>query len=450
MITALFAAVFASTLGATTVGTGSREQGTGLRSRQPSASVASSQVPVSGSQGAELTIYLMTMGYGDKVWERFGHNAIRIVDASRGTDSVYNWGTFDFAQPNFLRRFMTGNTLYWMQGDGMAETMATYQYLNRSVWVQELDFTPAERAAVRDFISWNAEPEHRYYRYDYYLDNCSTRVRDILDRTVGGQLKAATATRLTNTTYRFHTQRALTFDRAVAMGTNIGLGEVADRRISQWEEAFLPGRLQEHIRGVQLRAADGTARSLVKSEQQLFTARRAPEPTAPPTVTIRNLVIGLAIAGLVFLLARAAHHGSRAGRRAFATVGTIWAALNGILGIVLIVGWAATRHVFMARNENLLQFDPLSLVLAVILPLALSRGRSASLARLLAAVVAVVAVVGLALKVLPWFDQSNISVIAMTLPGHLALLWGVRTLVPDSTPERPAASARAVVSRSAA
>jgi hypothetical protein len=89
-----------------------------------------------GAAGADLTIYLMTMGNGVRIWERFGHNAIRIVDASRGTDSVYNWGTFDFQQPNFLRRFMTGNTLYWMQGDDIAETIATYRYTNRSVWVQ--------------------------------------------------------------------------------------------------------------------------------------------------------------------------------------------------------------------------------------------------------------------------------------------------------------------------
>ena len=118
---------------------------------------------------------------------------------------------------------MTGNTLYWMQGDGMAETIATYRYLNRSVWVQELDLTPAERLAVRDFIAWNARPENRYYRYDYYLDNCSTRVRDLIDRVVGGQLKPAMSSRLTNTTYRFHTQRALAVpNRAVALGTNIG------------------------------------------------------------------------------------------------------------------------------------------------------------------------------------------------------------------------------------
>lgn len=407
--------------------------------------------PAAQAPGSELTIYLMTMGTGDQVWERFGHNAIRVVDQSRGTDSVYNWGTFDFKQPNFLRRFMTGNTLYWMQGDAMDETMATYRYLNRSVWVQELDLTPAERAAVRDFIAWNARDENRYYRYDYYLDNCSTRVRDVIDRIVGGQLKAATSTRLTGTTYRFHTQLALRDDRAVAMGTNIGLGEVADRDISQWEESFLPALLQKHVRGLQVRGADGTTHPLVKREQELFAAARAPMPAGPPNVLWRNLGIGIAIAALLGFAAAAARSGSRAGRVSFSTVATIWAALNGILGIVLIVGWTATRHAFMARNENLLQFDPLSLALAVMLPLAVSRGRWVNAARLLALVIAVVSIVGLVVKVVPVFDQVNVAVIAMTLPVHLVLAWGVRTIVPTAdAPERSAAAARVAVSRSAA
>jgi len=394
----------------------------------------------------------MTMGNGDQVWERFGHNAIRVVDATNGTDSVYNWGTFDFRQPHFLQRFMTGNTLYWMQGDDISETLATYRYLNRSVWVQELDLTPAERLAVRDFIVWNARPENRYYRYDYYLDNCSTRVRDVIDRVVGGQLKQATETRLTNTTYRFHTQRALQFDGAVALGTNIGLGEVADRRISEWEESFLPARLQEHVRRVQLRAPDGSTRPLVKSERQLFAANRPPEATAPPSEMVRNLAIGLAIAIILGALARGAGAGKRAARIGFTTLATIWTALNGILGVILVVGWTATRHVFMARNENLLQFDALSLGLAVVLPMALTRARSVRAARKLSVVIAAIAVVGFAMQILPWFNQVNGEVIALTLPAHLALAWSVLalTVAPETAPSRRGAAAQPVPSRSAA
>jgi hypothetical protein len=405
-----------------------------------------------GAAGADLTIYLMTMGNGVRIWERFGHNAIRIVDASRGTDSVYNWGTFDFQQPNFLRRFMTGNTLYWMQGDDIAETIATYRYTNRSVWVQELNLTPAQRVAVRDFIVWNARPENRYYRYDYYLDNCSTRVRDLIDRIVGGQLKAATSPRLTTATYRFHTQRSFQFDRAVALGTNIGLGEVADRRISEWEESFLPAFLQKHVRSVQIRGSDGTMRPLVKSEQQLFAATGPPEPTEAPSEMVRNLLLGVGIAVLLVVLARAARKPSRAARIAFTTLATIWTAINGILGALLIVGWAATRHIFMARNENLLQFDVLSLALAVVLPLAVGRGRATRPARTVSLTIAAIAFVGFAMQVLPWFNQVNGEVIALTLPAHLALVWAVLALTPApaTSPDRTSAATRAVMSRSAA
>jgi uncharacterized protein DUF4105 len=444
------ALLLAGNVGAQGQGTGNRERGTEV----PRSS--GSQFPVPGSQhaepGSDLTIYLVTMGNGTRIWERFGHNAIRIVDATNRTDSVYNWGTFDFAQPHFLRRFMTGNTLYWMQGDDMPRTLEVYQYTNRSVWAQELDLTPAERLAVRDFIVWNARPENRYYRYDYYLDNCSTRVRDLIDRVVGGQVKQAMTSHLTNTTYRFHTQRSFQFDPAVALGTNIGLGEVADRRINEWEESFLPARLMDHIRDVRIRDSNGAVHPLVKAEQQLFRANGPPEPRQPPDEMVRNLAIGLAVAVLLGVLARGASAGKRAARIGFATLATIWTALNGILGIILIVGWTATRHVFMARNENLLQFDVLSLALAVVLPLAVARARAVRLARTLSIVVAAVAFVGFAMQILPWFKQVNGEVIALTLPAHLALAWCVLalTLAPETAPARRAAAVQPVASRSAA
>jgi len=444
------ALLLAGNVGAQSQGTGNRERGTAV----PRSS--GSQFPVRGSQpaepGSDLTIYLVTMGNGTRIWERFGHNAIRIVDATNRTDSVYNWGTFDFAQPHFLRRFMTGNTLYWMQGDDMPRTLEVYQYTNRSVWAQELDLTPAERLAVRDFIVWNARPENRYYRYDYYLDNCSTRVRDLIDRVVGGQVKQAMASHLTNTTYRFHTQRSFQFDPAVALGTNIGLGEVADRRINEWEESFLPARLMDHIRDVRIRDSNGAVHPLVKAEQQLFRANGPPEPRQPPDEMVRNLAVGLAVAVLLGVLARGASVGKRAARIGFATLATIWTALNGILGVILIVGWTATRHVFMARNENLLQFDVLSLALAVVLPLAVARARAVRLARTLAIVVAAIAFVGFAMQILPWFKQVNGEVIALTLPAHLALAWCVLalTLAPETAPARRAAAVQPVASRSAA
>jgi hypothetical protein len=171
-----------------------------------------------------------------------------------------------------------------------------------------------------------------------------------------------------------------------------------------------------------------------------------------PDYMLRNSLIGCGIAVLLVLLARGARGGGRLVRAAFVTLATLWAALGGILGVVLVVGWTATRHVFMARNENLFQFDPLSLALAVALPLAFAVGRATRAARILSAVVAGIALAGLAMQLLPWFDQTNGEIIALTLPVHLALAWAVRALVPgrETSPARPGVSASAVASRSAA
>jgi hypothetical protein len=237
----------------------------------------------------------------------------------------------------------------------------------------------------------------------------------------------------------------------VALGTDIGLGELADVPLTEWQAAFLPEQLRDFVRGVQIRRADGSVRPLVKAEQTLYTARRAALPATAPDTMFRNLMIGLGVAAALFLSAFWARGGGRLPRVTFTTLATLWTAINGLLGIVLIIGWTATRHVFMVRNENVLQFDPLALVLAVVLPLAISWGKAVNAARTLSMVVAVIAIVGLAMQVLPLFNQTNGAVIALTLPAHLALAWAVRALTSATEfSPRHSAAARAAVSRSAA
>jgi hypothetical protein len=202
-----------------------------------------------GGPGSELRVYLMTIGPGSAVWQRFGHNAIWIQDTRTGTEVAYNWGMFDFGQPNFLGRFLSGETRYWMEGFDARQLAEHYaRNENRSVWRQELALTPDQRLALLEFITWNAREENKYYRYDYYLDNCSTRVRDALDRVLGGAVRRATGGVLTGTSFRWHTRRLTTGDAATYTGIQLALGRPADRDISEWEEGFLPVRLMEHVR----------------------------------------------------------------------------------------------------------------------------------------------------------------------------------------------------------
>jgi len=368
----------------------------------------------------------MTMGPGDAVWERFGHNAIWIRDRARGTDVVYNWGMFDFNQPNFLGRFLTGDTKYWMAGFDLAPTVEVYSAGDRAVWAQELALTPEQRARLRDFVEWNARPENMYYRYDYYRDNCSTRVRDAIDGVIGGRIRAATAERPTATTYRWHTQRLTAGDFPVYTGITLALGHPADRPISEWQEMFLPMRMREHLRAVRVPDENGRLVPLVRAETQLLTARRAPEPERPPRLVPLYLAIGLGLALVIAVLTRLTERGTGAGRLALALVVTAWNLVAGLLGTAALLAWTVTQHVFMYRNENLLQFNPLPLALALVVPVLLYRGWGGRAARLVSGVVAALAVAGLLLKLLPVFDQRNWEMIALALPAHLAVALAVR------------------------
>ena len=111
---------------------------------------------VTTEPGANLSVYLMTMGPGDAVWEKFGHNAIWIRDTTRGLDVAYNWGLFDFDAVDFYPRFLKGSMLYSMGGYAGVETVNAYASYNRSVWAQELALTPAQKQELLDFVRWNA------------------------------------------------------------------------------------------------------------------------------------------------------------------------------------------------------------------------------------------------------------------------------------------------------
>ena len=389
--------------------------------------------------GSNLTIYLLTFGMGNAVWERFGHNAIWIKDRTRGTDVTYNWGMFDFNQPHFLRRFLTGDTRYWMEAIDMVPMVHYYRQRNRSILAQELNLTPAQRLKLQQFVEWNALPQNKFYRYDYYRDNCSTRLRDAIDHAMSGQLQLATVSRMTSGTYRWHTQRLMTGDLPLYTGVSLALGHPADKPLSMWEEMFLPVRMANDLRSVRVPDSTGTQIPLVRSEAAVFTAGRPPEPSAPPNYFPLFVAAGILIAGMMIALVRSAEGGHRVAYFAATAVATLWSLVAGLGGAVLVIVWLFTRHYFMGRNENLMHFDPLSLALVVLIPLSVYGLRGASKALKLSAFVAGLSLFGFVLQGIPFFDQKNGEIIGLALPLNLAVWWTVyrltsyrRTSLPSS------------------
>jgi hypothetical protein len=390
--------------------------------------LAPSGVVNSTEPGSNLTVYLLTFGMGDDVWERFGHNAIWIKDRTRGTDTTYNWGMFDFNQPRFIRRFLTGDTRYWMEGIDLDSMLYAYKRANRSILAQELNLTPAQRLSLQQYVQLNERPENKFYRYDYYRDNCSTRLRDALDHAVGGQLQTSTVTRLTSGTYRSHTLRLLGSDIPMYTGADLALGHPADKPLSVWQEMFLPVRMASDLRSVRLTDSTGAQIPFVRSEMALFTAGRAPEPSAPPNYFPWFVALGILIAAGMIALVRSAEGGSRLAFFLATAISTLWSLIAGACGVALVIAWVFTRHYFMSRNENLLHLDPLSLALVVLIPLAVYGRRGVSKAIKLAGFVAALSLLGFVLQGIPFFSQKNGEIIGLALPINLAVWWTVYRL----------------------
>ncbi|HEX2220868.1 MAG TPA: DUF4105 domain-containing protein [Gemmatimonadales bacterium] len=385
-------------------------------------------VPPAGDSvpGSELRVFLMTMGPGARVWERFGHNAIWIHDPSSPPDTAYNYGLFDFQQENFLLRFIQGEMWYWMAGFPAEPYVGTYARDNRSVWLQELNIPPAARLELREFLRWNEQPEHRFYHYDYYKDNCSTRVRDALDRVIGGSIAAQTGHLATGTTYRFHTQRLTANDPPTFTGLLLALGPGVDRPISAWEEMFLPMALREHARRVTLPGPDGTSIPLVAGERTLFESTASAPPAAPPEWLSWYSILGAGFGGLALALGAAARRRMRGSRLSLGTLAALWGTVGGLGGVVLAGLWAFTDHTMAYRNENLFQLNPLMLGLAALVPLGLAGSeRAGRWARHLALVLAGFSLLGFVLQALPGLDQVNGPIIALLMPVHLGLAAGL-------------------------
>ncbi len=361
---------------------------------QPTASVAPSE------PGSNLTVYLLTFGWGDVVWERFGHNAIWIKDRARGTDMTYNWGMFDFNQPHFVWRFVTGDTRYWMEPIDYNSMVTYYKQHNRSILAQELNLTPAQRLMLQQFVQWNALPRNKFYRYDYYRDNCSTRLRDAIDHALSGQLQTSTVTRMTSGTYRWHTQRLMTGDIPLYTGVTLALGHPADKPLSMWEEMFLPVRMANDL-----------------------------------------VAVGIIFAAVLVLLVRSAEGGNRLAMFTATALATLWSLIAGLGGLALVFAWFFTTHYFMGRNENLMHFDPLSIVLVVLIPLSIYARRGISRAIKFAGFIALLCLFGFVAQGIPLFDQKNGEIIALALPINLAVWWTVFRLTAYSRTSLPSSAA---------
>lgn len=398
--------------------------------------IARAQTDDTTSSGENLDVSLITFGPGTEVWERFGHNAILIHDSTTNESRLYNYGIFDFDQENFFLNFARGRMTYRMAVDDADEELPEYVKEGRWIVQQQLDLTATQKAKLQKFLDWNIRPENAQYSYNYFDANCSTRTRDVLNVAVDEAIRQQTVAPSRGFTYRMDVMRLMRPDPLLMIGMDAGLGPYADRRLSYWDESFLPTELMRHMRDVVVvDPVTGARRPLVARETRLNEAR-LPEPSeSPPDGFWIALIVGLALGALILLLARA--RGNALARASFATIGVVIAFVLGLGGLVLLGLWFLTDHVSAWRNENLMLLDPLCLLL---IPTWIGAFRSnwspSPFARYATLAVAFFAGIAWFAKVFPWFIQDNRLWIALLLPVHVAFALAVWMHARSSAPTR--------------
>lgn len=366
------------------------------------------------AQAAAPRIGVATMQPGRIFWERFGHDAVVVVDPGSGLATSYNFGYFDLAEPGFVGNFVRGRMRYRLVALPLEDDLVLYRHEGRGVSIQWLDLTDAQAIDLARRLEVNARPGNAVYTYDYFRDNCATRVRDAIDASLGGALRRQLESRSRGSTYRSEAVRLASRAWWMWIGFDIGLGPRADVPLSLWEEGFVPMRLAAALRDVRI-----GGRPLVASEVTVLPHRIAPEPLDRPRPLWPWLLVGLATACAIIALSR------RHARLVAGGALVLWT-LGAIVGALMLFIWLGTAHVFGWSNHGLLLLNPLMLVL---LPggWRVLRGRpGGGVFDAGMAAVAAMAVVGMFVSWLPVLPQDNARWIALLLPVHLALWAGLR------------------------
>jgi hypothetical protein len=377
---------------------------------------------VQADPGDDLTVYALTFGPGEHPFLKFGHNAI-LVQPQAGPGWVFNFGTFDFSDPDLIPKFLRGRFKYWLSVGGAEATMEAYAAENRTILSQELDLTAAQKWALWQALRENARPENRAYLYDYFFDNCSTRVRDALDRVTDGRIRVAGQAPATRT-LRDHALRSVADYLPEYVGLHLGLGRATDKPIDRWAETFLPERLADLLRTV--RIPDGAGeKNLVKSERVIYQSTRPAKPEQPPHWGIYFLVVGLALGSMAALLGRAGRRHASA-RIILGALTSMLGGAWGLLGLILVCFWALTNHKVAYANANIMQFAPWAIVLfGYGIGVMLDRPGATRWARSLALSAVVFSSLGIVCKALPGLNQDNWPFVLLSLPIWLGLWAGL-------------------------
>tara|TARA_R100001377_G_scaffold85147_1_gene70520 strand:- start:797 stop:2185 length:1389 start_codon:yes stop_codon:yes gene_type:complete len=334
-----------------------------------------------------VDFYLITVDVGDQVWDNFGHTALRVVDRNTRSDLVFNWGLFDASEGNvvFASNFLQGILNYQLGVSPPSWEFGRYEREQRTVWQDKINLTNAQKETLYKRLAWNLREENIVYSYQYFFDNCTTRVRDYLNEALGGRLESENRA-LARSTFRDEVQSHYASIPAVAVSLDILMNGRIDRRMTQFEELFLPAQLRRELLSFPSDVLRNGQRVTMLEEPTVIM-----EFTPPTAQASGYYFVGaglFAVVVFLFLMLRRVPLSSfssqpgftlRAAQLSYRVMGLLTLLLSiasGIYGSIMSFGWLASAHLDLHHNLNLLLFWPTDLLGAYFAVRWLIAGRS--------------------------------------------------------------------------
>ncbi len=292
---------------------------------------------------SDTRVALITCGPGDDLYAVFGHSAIQIYNPDQGIDRVYNYGTFDFDTPNFYLKFAQGRLEYALAVSTLDYFMATYYYEGRWVKRQWLNLETEEVEALYHFLEHNALPENRYYAYDFFYDNCSSRIRDVFEEVLGERLHYPNGDKDTTATFRQMIDLYLTAHPWSDLGIDLALGVPCDARAGFREKMFLPDYLMDAM-GQALLLRDGEKSPFVAKTETLLEENPKLRSAEESSITwLFWCFFGFCLLASIFVSPE---------RLRWFDFGFFL--IIGLLSIAILLLWFATDHSATKWNMNIL------------------------------------------------------------------------------------------------
>lgn len=309
------------------------------------------------SEKAQISV--ITLGPDpNELYAAFGHSAIRVYDSLQGIDYAYNYGVFDFNQPNFYLNFARGFLYYKLGVYSYPDFRDSYIYYNRFIHEQVLNLTPEQKQKIFDYLQWNALPENQTYRYDYFYNNCATKIRDVFAEVLGSEIHFDGSFIKTDYTIRELTDLYLSPLPWGDLGIDICLGLPMDKKASPYEYMFLPDYIESSFNNCGIKDKD-ILTPIVKERISVFEVG--------PIETGKSLFHPWTVFGAFLILSALLSYRDWKKRQLSKWFDTTLFLIVGLIGLLLLLLWIATDHKAAANNFNLLWAFPVHLIAAFLL-----------------------------------------------------------------------------------